>query len=80
MGAGRIGAAGLGTFLRDARLANSAFIMETPGADEGWDAVNLRRAYLLWTGAETLPILPPRAFRTNRRSTRMGPRGSQEAI
>jgi hypothetical protein len=48
--------------------------METPGADEGWDAVNLRRAYLLWSGAEALPTLPPRAFRTNRRSTRMGPK------
>ena len=42
--------------------------------DEGWDAVNLRRAYLLWNGATELPILPPKAFRTNRRSTRMGPK------
>jgi hypothetical protein len=48
--------------------------METPGADEGWDAVNLRRAWLLWNGATELPELPPKAFRTNRRSTRMGPR------
>jgi deoxyribonuclease-4 len=73
VGAGQIGPAGLGGFLRDQRLAGAAFIMETPGADEGWDAVNLRRAYLLWSGADTLPVLPPRAFRTNRRSTRTGP-------
>jgi deoxyribonuclease-4 len=74
VGAGQIGPGGLGALLRDPRLAGATFIMETPGADEGWDAVNLRRAYLLWSDAEALPLLPPRAFRTNRRSTRMGPR------
>jgi len=70
VGAGRIGAEGLGAFLRDPRLASATFIMETPGADEGWDAVNLRRAWLLWHGASELPVLPPKAFKTNRRSTR----------
>ena len=74
IGAGRIGPVGLGTFLRDARLAHATFILETPGADEGWDAVNLRRAYQLWQGADELPILPPKAFHTNRRSTRAAPR------
>jgi deoxyribonuclease IV len=73
VGAGRIGAGGLGALLRDPRLAGSPFIMETPGADEGWDAVNLRRAWMLWNGADELPVLPPKAFRTNRRSTRAGP-------
>ena len=74
VGAGRIGPLGLGALLRDPRLANATFIMETPGADEGWDAVNLRRAWSLWGGATELPVLPPKAFRTNRRSTRMAPR------
>jgi deoxyribonuclease-4 len=74
VGAGQIGPVGLGGFLRDPRLARAAFIMETPGGDEGYDAVNLRRAYQLWGGADALPVLPPKAFRTNRRSTRMGPR------
>jgi deoxyribonuclease-4 len=74
VGAGRIGPIGLGTLIRDRRLADATFIMETPGVDEGWDAVNLRRAWQLWSGAETLPTLPPKAFRTNRRSTRAGPR------
>jgi len=75
VGAGRIGPIGLGALLRDPRLkaAGTAFVMETPGVDEGYDAVNVRRARLLWGGAETLPILPPRAFKLNRRSTRMGP-------
>jgi deoxyribonuclease IV len=76
VGAGRIGPVGLGALLRDARLSRATFIMETPGADEGWDAVNLRRARLLWGGATELPILPPKAFRTNRRSTRMAPRNT----
>jgi deoxyribonuclease IV len=71
VGAGRIGPLGLGALLRDPRLARATFIMETPGADEGWDAVNLRRAWMLWNGAEELPELPPKAFKVNRRSTRM---------
>ena len=79
VGAGQIGSVGLGAFLRDPRLARATFIMETPGTDEGWDAVNLRRAYLMWNGAGALPILPPKAFRTNRRSTRAGPKGDQAA-
>jgi len=74
VGAGRIGPVGLGALLRDPRLRATTFIMETPGTDEGWDAVNLRRARLLWGGATELPTLPPKAFRTNRRSTRTGPR------
>ncbi len=71
VGAGQIGPLGLGSLLRDPRLAATTFIMETPGADEGWDAVNMRRAWLLWGGAVALPALPPKAFRTNRRSTRV---------
>ncbi len=75
VGAGQIGPLGLGALLRDRRLkaAGTAFVMETPGVDEGYDAVNLRRAWLLWGGAESLPLLPPRAFKLNRRSTRIGP-------
>jgi deoxyribonuclease-4 len=71
VGAGQIGPLGLGELLRDPRLAATTFIMETPGGDEGWDAVNMRRAWLMWGGATELPLLPPKAFTTNRRSTRM---------
>jgi len=70
VGAGRIGPLGLGALLRDPRLASATFIMETPGADEGYDAVNLRRAWMLWNGADALPELPPKAFTLTRRSTR----------
>ena len=76
IGAGRIGAAGLGALLREPRLAEVTFILETPGVDEGWDAVNMRRAWQLWRGATELPVLPPKAFRTNRRSTRVVRAGS----
>ena len=73
LGAGKIGPEGLAAFLRDPRLARgTAFMMETPGVDEGYDAVNMRRARLLYGGAATLPELPPKAFRTSRRSTRSG--------
>lgn len=71
VGAGQVGPVGLGALLRDLRLADAAFIMETPGADEGYDAVNLRRAWMLWNGADALPELPPKAFKVNRRSTRV---------
>ena len=73
VGAGRIGPLGLQALLRDPRLAagGTAFLMETPGVDEGYDAVNVRRARLLYGGAETLPALPPKAFRLTRRSTRV---------
>jgi deoxyribonuclease-4 len=71
VGAGRIGAEGLAAFLRDPRLpGRTALVMETPGVDEGFDATNMRRSWLLHAGVETLPILPPRAFRTSRASTR----------
>lgn len=76
IGAGQIGPAGLAAFLRDPRLATggTAFMLETPGVDSGYDAINLRRARLLFDGATSLPTLPPKAFTLNRRSTRSGPR------
>ncbi len=70
IGAGQIGPVGLGAFLRDPRLRRTVFVMETPGVDEGYDAVNLRRARLLYGGAMELPTLPPKAFKLNRKSLR----------
>jgi len=71
LGAGRIGGPGLAAFLRDSRLpGRTALVMETPGVDQGFDAVNLRRSWLLHRGAESLPTLPTRAFGATRTSTR----------
>lgn len=76
LGAGRIGAQGLGAFLSDPRLpGRTALVMETPGEDEGYDAINLRRSWLLYGGAATLPELPAGAFRLTRRASRVGPSG-----
>jgi deoxyribonuclease-4 len=73
VGAGQIGPVGLGALLRVVRLRETTFLLETPGVDVGYDAVNLRRSLLLYGGAETLPVLPPKAFKLTRRSTRSGP-------
>ena len=73
IGAGAVGPEGLGALLRDPRLRDVTFILETPGVDEGYDIVNLRRARLLYAGAETLPRLPAAAFRLTRKSTRTRP-------
>ncbi|MEO8247159.1 MAG: deoxyribonuclease IV [Chloroflexota bacterium] len=76
LGAGRIGPQGLGALLRDPRLARTTFVLETPGEDAGYDAVNLRRARLLYAGHTALPQLPPKAFKLNRRSSRVAtPKG-----
>jgi deoxyribonuclease IV len=75
LGAGQIGPAGLGAFLCDQRLAlATAFMLETPGVEAGYDAVDMRRARLLYAGARELPALPPGAFRMTRRATRIPPK------
>ncbi len=67
LGAGQIGPVGLGAILRDPRLpGRTAVVMETPGMEEGFDAVNVRRALQLYEGANELPLLPPKAFHVRR--------------
>ena len=61
LGAGRIGAAGLGHVLRHPHLAGATVILETPGMDVGYDAINLARALAL-DRDEPLAPLPPEAF------------------
>ncbi len=71
LGAGKIGPEGLAAFLRDPRLpGQTTIVMETPGVDEGYDAVNMRRGWLLHGGAASLPILPAKALRLTRGGTR----------
>jgi deoxyribonuclease IV len=61
LAAGRIGAAGLAHVLRHPGLRHAAYVLETPGMDEGYDAINLDRARTLAAGLP-LPDLPPAAF------------------
>jgi deoxyribonuclease-4 len=56
LGAGAIGAVGLGHLLRHPRLAAVPFMLETPGMDEGYDLVNMDRVRMLIAG-EPLPEL-----------------------
>jgi deoxyribonuclease-4 len=71
LGAGQIGSAGLSAFLRDPRLpGRTAFVMETRGVDEGYDAVNMRRARLLHAGELMLPVLSKRALSARRTGVR----------
>lgn len=61
LGAGRIGATGLTHLLRHPSLGHVAYFLETPGMDEGYDAVNVARARDLLAG-RPLADLPPEAL------------------
>ena len=61
LGAGRIGPAGLAHVLCHPGLAHATFLLETPGMDEGYDAINLGRARALAAGMPLQP-LPDGAF------------------
>jgi deoxyribonuclease-4 len=61
LGAGQIGEHGLAHVLRQPDLAHATYILETPGMDVGYDAINLDRALALAAG-EALAPLPDEAF------------------
>lgn len=61
LAAGRIPATGLAHVLRHPRLIDATYILETPGMDAGYDAINMERARALWAG-EPLRPLPKGAF------------------
>lgn len=69
IGAGTIGAAGLRAVLQHPWLSTLPAYLETPGMDDGYDAINLHRVRMLVNG-EDLPALPDEAFaaRAGRRS------------
>jgi deoxyribonuclease IV len=74
IGAGRIGEAGMAHLLRHPLLAHATYYIETPGMDEGYDAINLQRARALAAGRDLEP-LPPGAMhvRGSRSRTPPGP-------
>ena len=61
LGAGRIGPDGLAHVLRHPGLAHATYLLETPGMDEGYDAINMARALGLASGTPLEP-LPAGAF------------------
>jgi len=72
VGAGSIGERGLGHLVRHPLLEHVAYFVETPGMDEGYDEVNVRRALDLLAGLP-LALLPTEAFDLGRSRSRTGP-------
>ena len=72
LGAGRIGAVGLRHLLSHPALAHVTYYLETPGMDEGYDAVNVARAYDIAAG-RPLAELPPEAMEVRGSRSRSAP-------
>jgi len=72
LGAGLIGAQGLRHVLTHPRLRHATYILETPGMDEGYDEVNLRRAHDIAAG-RPLATLPPEALEVRSSRARSAP-------
>jgi len=81
VGAGQIGEVGMAHLLRHPLLADVTYILETPGMDEGYDAINIARAVALARG-EPLHPLPPGALTLrgsrSRSAAAAAPDGSSE--
>ncbi len=72
LGAGAIGAAGLARILTHPELRGVTYYLETPGMDEGYDAINAARAHDLAEG-RPLTVLPPEAMHLPGARARTGP-------
>ena len=72
VGAGQIGPAGLARMVTHPALDRVAYMLETPGMEEGYDAVNIARVVDLATG-RPLAALPAAAFHTRSARGRSAP-------
>ena len=72
LGAGGIGVAGLRHLLVHPSLAHVTYYLETPGMDEGYDAINVARARDIAAG-RPLAALPPEALEVVSGRARLGP-------
>ena len=72
VGAGSIGPAGMAALLSHPRLGHVAYYLETPGMDEGYDALNAARVGDLAAG-RPLTELPPEAATIGRSRSRTHP-------
>jgi deoxyribonuclease IV len=78
LAAGRIGPAGLRRVLEHPAIGHVVYILETPGMDEGYDAVNMRRALDIAAG-RPLDELPQAAFETRSAKGRSAPAEDEDA-
>ena len=72
LGAGQIGVTGLRHVLIHPALGHATYILETPGMDEGYDAINVGRAHDIAAG-RPLAELPPEALEIVSGRSRLGP-------
>ena len=72
IGAGEIGPCGLAHVITHPRLAHATYYLETPGMDDGYDAINIARALALAAG-DPLPELPAEALRVRGGRARTAP-------
>lgn len=72
VGAGQIGPAGLRRLVTHPALAGVTYFLETPGMDEGYDAINLDRVRRLVRG-EPLPDLEPHELELRGSRSRSAP-------
>ena len=72
LGAGRVGVAGLRHVLLHPALGSAAYFLETPGMDDGYDAINIARAFDIAAG-RPLADLPPGAMEVSSGRGRLGP-------
>jgi len=72
VGAGRIGGEGLGRMVTHPALGHVTYYLETPGMEDGYDAVNLDRMRDVAAG-RPLAMLPPDAFHTRSSKGRSAP-------
>ena len=77
VGAGQIGETGIAHLLRHPRLAHATYYLETPGMDEGYDGINLKRAFDLAAGRPLDP-LPPEAMHVKGSRSRTAPEPAEE--
>lgn len=77
LGAGRIGVPGLHRLVTHPQLAHAAYYLETPGMDEGYDAINVARALDI-AACRPLADLPPEALTVGGSRSRSGPREQRE--
>jgi deoxyribonuclease-4 len=78
LGAGQIGEVGMAHLLRHPRLRHITYYLETPGMDEGYDAINIARAIALAEGRPLEP-LPPGAMTLRGSRARTAPEPDAEA-
>ena len=78
IGAGSIGAEGMRALLTHPRLAGAAYYLETPGMDEGYDAVNAERVHDLLAG-RPLADLPPEALNLPGSRSRTHPAAEEDS-